>query len=81
MTEENKVSKEWLEGTTTISREQFGDIIADEINTALLIAKLTGADDVYELLDGFLPDFSARVAARVFNDVDKNENEPDEEDK
>ena len=79
MSAEKGPNEKWLKATTTISREQFADIISDEINRALAIAKLTNADEIFELFDKFLPDFTARIAVRVFKDVPEYDEETEEQ--
>ena len=72
-------SEKWLNATTTISRRELADIMGDEINRSLAVAKIVNADSIYNLLKDFLPEYSARVAARIFKDVPEEEEDFTEE--
>lgn len=59
----------WKKGTVTITREEYGTIVRKEMNTVVTLAKKTGIDNqLTQLLEELLIEFSARVAASVFND-------------
>lgn len=63
-------SREWLDGTTTISREEFGHIIQENIEiAAMAMAIATNGDaKAVENLKGILMRYSAAVAMDVFRD-------------
>ena len=64
--------EKWLKTTTTISREELANIISDEINQVLVLAHLTD-EALYDLFKDFLPEFTARIASRVFHEEDAKE--------
>lgn len=63
-------SKEWLEGTITISREEFSNIISDNIAAAMMATAIATQGDqaAIEKIKGLLMRYSAAVAMDVFND-------------
>ena len=68
--------EKWLKTTTTISREELADIISDEINEVLVVARLTD-ESLYDLFKDFLPEFTARIASRVFHEGEPTEEKED----
>ena len=64
--------EKWLKTTVTISREELADIISSEINEVLVVAKLTD-ESLFDLFKDFLPEFTARIASRVFHEADNEE--------
>lgn len=63
-------SKEWLEGTVTISRDEFSHIISDNIATAMMATAIATQGDqaAIEKIKGLLMRYSAAVAMDVFRD-------------
>ena len=59
-------SKEWREGTVTISREELGAIISNNIKDVLKAAAATGDRDLFNLIKELLLTYSAAVATDVF---------------
>lgn len=67
-------SKEWLEGTVTISRDEFSHIIMENISAAMMATAIAtrGDEKAIEHIKTLLMKYSAAVAMDVFKD-----NEPD----
>ncbi len=61
--------KNWKAGRATISRQEYGEIVAKETHKLMMCAELVNADkEVIKLLRELILDFSASVASEVFNE-------------
>lgn len=68
-------SKEWEEGTTTISRGELADIMREELNRVLAAAHVVGGHGFAREVENLLIEYSARVGAAVFKDVVESDKE------
>ena len=68
-------SKEWEEGTTTISRGELADIMRAELNRVLAAAHVVGGHGFAREVENLLIEYSARVGAAVFKDVVESDKE------
>ena len=66
-------SKEWREGTVTISREELGQIISNNIQDVLKATAATGDRDLFNLIKELLLAYSAAVATDVFKPIEDEE--------
>lgn len=61
--------KNWKQGRATISRQEYGEIVARETHKLMVCAELANADkEVVKILQELILDFSASVATEVFNE-------------
>lgn len=72
----NEISREWLDGEVTITREEFGKILIKEQKAVLFAAKMTGLDeDIYDFLEDLLSAFCANIGVEVFKELEEEEEE------
>lgn len=61
--------RKWKEGRATISRREYGEIVAKETHKLMACAELACTDkELIKLLRELILDFSASVATEVFNE-------------
>lgn len=66
----SKITKEWLEGEVTISREELGEIIAKETYKVAKTARAIGDQRLSGLLCELLMEFGACVATEIFKKLE-----------
>lgn len=72
----NGISREWLDGEVTITREELGKIMVNEQKAVLFAAKMTGLDeDIYDFLKDLLSEFCANIGVEVFKKLEEEEEE------
>ena len=71
--------KNWKAGRATISRQEYGEIVAKETHKLMMCAELANTDrEVIKLLKELILEFSASVATEVFNEERTLEVDEDE---
>ena len=72
----NEISRTWLDGEVTITREELGKIMVKEQKAVLFAAKMTGLDeDMYDFLKDLLSEFCANIGVEVFKRLEEEEEE------
>jgi len=61
---------EWKNAETTISRDKLVDILCEETRIAVLAATLAGGEKLAKTVEELFLNFSSRIGARIFEDVD-----------
>ena len=70
---DNKLDWEWLNETTTISREELATIFAEEMRTVTQVAKSLGDKALADFLKELLIQFSASVSTKIFDEEEEEE--------
>ena len=71
----NDISREWLDAEVTISREELGRIMANEIRQVLIAANTVFGKDTAKVLKELFNMFAAEVGTEVFKKLEKDERE------
>lgn len=69
----NRIPREWLDAEVTISREEFGRIMATEIAIATEAAKLANGENFANFVRGLFEVFATEVGNEVFRKLEEEE--------
>lgn len=71
----NEIPREWLDAEVTISREELGRIMAEEIHSVVEAAAMVEGKEYARFIKELFETFAASVGTEVFKKLEEEERE------